>query len=501
MNPGKVVDAYRLDEDLKLGPGFDPPPVKGQFAYPDDGGDFAHAAIRCVGVGRCRIPQGGQVMCPSFMVTRDEKHTTRGRARLLYEMLRGEVVDGGWRSREVKEALDLCLACKGCTSDCPVHVDMPTYKAEFLHRHWHGRLRPRHAYAFGLIDQAARMASNLPELANLALHAPGVARLLKLAAGMSLERDVPRFAELTLRDWFFARPEQRSTGRRVIVWPDTFNNYFHAGVGIAAVEAIEAAGWTVVMPRRHHCCGRPLYDYGFLNVARSYLRAVVGELRDEIRAGTPLVGIEPSCLATFKHELVRMLPHDVDARRLSEQSYHFAAFFTKFGLEPPRLSGEALLWGHCHQKATGGMEPDQQLLERMGLSVRRVDGACCGLAGSWGFESGHHALSVAAGDIALLPSIKDAPAAAVIVADGFSCKTQIEQGGTGRRALHLAEVMKLGRLGYHATAPELAASMRRPGPTGRVRARHAAATAGVLGAVLAVGAVAVSRVAGALRPR
>ena len=479
MNPGKVVDAYRFDENLKLGTEFNPPSVSTQFAYPEDRGDFSHAAIRCVGVGKCRIPKSGDVMCPSFMVTRDEKHTTRGRARLLYEMLRGDVVTDGWRSREVKEALDLCLACKGCTSDCPVHVDMPTYKAEFLHHHWKGRLRPRHAYAFGLIDQAARVASTMPELANAVLHAPGVGRAFKLLAGMSPAREIPRFAEVTLRDWFFARPQPSPTGRRVILWPDTFNNYFHSEVGIAAVEAIESAGWSVVMPRAHVCCGRPLYDYGFLDLARRYLTGVLDELRDEIRAGTPVIGIEPSCLATFKHELPRLLPHDDDARRLAEQSFHFAEFFRKFELDVPSLEGEALLWGHCHQKATGGVAPDQELLRSMGLEVRQVEGSCCGLAGSWGFESGHHDLSLAAGDVALLPAVRDAADSAVVVADGFSCKTQIEQGRTGRRALHLAEVMKLARnpLPNRLRHPELAESLRRPEASGRLRARHVAASA------------------------
>jgi FAD/FMN-containing dehydrogenase/Fe-S oxidoreductase len=445
MNPGKVVDPLPLDGNLKLGAGYNPwrPPVK--FAYRADGGDFAHATLRCVGVGKCRTPGGAGVMCPSFMALREEKHTTRGRARLLFEMLEGDVVRDGWRSSEVKESLDLCLACKGCTSDCPVHVDMPTYKAEFLHHHYKGRIRPRHAYAFGLIDQVARAASVAPRAVNTLAHAPGLAKALKLAAGMSQQREIPAFARVTLQDWFRRRGGRNLGGPAVVVWPDTFNNYFHSHVGMAAVEAIEHAGWNVLMPAGHVCCGRPLYDYGFLDLAERYLRHVLSVLRPAVRAGLPVVGIEPSCLATFREELPKLLPFDDDAKRLTAQALHFGEFFEKYGIDPPRLEGKALLWGHCHQRATGGVGPEQRLLEAVGLDVEVVSGGCCGLAGSWGFEAGHHDLSVRCGEQALLPAVRRAGKDRLIVAGGFSCKTQIEQAGLGRGALHLAEVLKLAR--------------------------------------------------------
>ncbi len=454
MNPGKVVDPYRLDENLKLGVDYEPwrPPVK--FAYEDDGGDFAHAALRCVGVGKCRIPHADEVMCPSFMVLREEKHTTRGRARLLFEMLQDDVITDGWRSREVKDALDLCLACKGCTNDCPVNVDMPTYKAEFLSHHWSGRLRPRHAYAFGLIDKSARVASLVPGLANsLAQHEP-TASALKWIAGMTPQRPVPKFAPLTLQQWFRARGERNLSGPRVVVWPDTFNNRMHTEVGVAAVEALEAAGWHVVMPSGHVCCGRPLYDYGFLGLARRYLLRVIDTLRSEIRAGTPVVGIEPSCLAVFKDELVKLLPHDDDARRLAEQSYHFAEFFEHFDVTPPQLAGRALVWGHCHHKATGGIDSEHRLLEAMGLEVEPVAGGCCGLAGSWGFEAGHHDISMQCGEQAPLPQVRKAEPSTLVVADGFSCQTQMTDGATGRRALHVAQVLDIARrCGKNALGP------------------------------------------------
>jgi FAD/FMN-containing dehydrogenase/Fe-S oxidoreductase len=456
MNPGKVVDPFPFDANLKLGPDYNPvrPPVK--FAYKEDGGDFAHAALRCVGVGKCRVPDAEGVMCPSYMATHEEMHSTRGRARLLWEMLRGEVVTDGWQSKEVYDALDLCLSCKGCTNDCPVNVDMPTYKAEFLYHHYKSarRWRHRYAYAFGFIDQAARLGSLAPGVANRI----GRTRLAKFAAGIDPAREVPDFAPVTLQRWFAGRGAVNPDGPRVVLFPDTFNNHFHTDVGVACVEALEAAGWHVVMPRGHICCGRPLYDYGFLDMAERYLRKVLDELRDEIRAGTPVVGMEPSCLAVFKDELLGILPHDDDAERLARCAMHFGEFFERYDVEVPRAVRCALLWGHCHHKATGGMDSEQALLRRMGLDVEHVQGGCCGLAGSWGFESGKHDISMTCGQQALLPAVREAADETIVVANGFSCKTQIEQAGVGRRALHVAQVMKLARerapQGYTAGRPE-----------------------------------------------
>ncbi|WNM32591.1 FAD-linked oxidase C-terminal domain-containing protein [Streptomyces sp. Li-HN-5-11] len=497
MNPGKVVDAYRLDENLKLGTDYNPPRHPVKFAYQEDGGDFAHATLRCVGVGKCRVPRAETTMCPSYQVTREEKHTTRGRARLLYEMLKGDVITDGWQSREVYDALDLCLACKGCTNDCPVNVDMPTYKAEFLYHHFKspGRRRPRYAYAFGFIDQAARLASRIPELANLATHTPGLASIAKLVAGIDRRRPLPRFAPTTLQEWFARRGGTANPGGRpVVLFPDTFNNHFHTGVGVACVEAIEAAGWQVIMPEQHICCGRPLYDYGFLDVAERYLHRVIDILRPHLRADTPIVGMEPSCLAVFKDELPKLLPHDDDAARLTKNAHHFPEFFQTFGIDPPKLDGTALLWGHCHHRATGGMSPEQELLEKMGLEVHNLQGGCCGLAGSWGFEAGKYEISMDCGEQALLPAVRDAQKDCLVVADGFSCKTQIKDAGTGRHALHVAEVMKLAReKGRDAvtTLPERnAASLPKPPLRTRVL-RMSAATA--FGAAVAAAGVRIVR--------
>jgi FAD/FMN-containing dehydrogenase/Fe-S oxidoreductase len=489
MNPGKVIDPFRLDEDLKLGTDYNPqrPPVK--FAYKNDGGDFAHAALRCVGVGKCRVPDATETMCPSYQVTREEKHSTRGRARLLFEMLRGEVITDGWQSQEVFDALDLCLACKGCTNDCPVNVDMPTYKAEFLYHHYKSwrRRRPRYAYAFGFIDQASRLASRVPELVNFATQTPGLAAVAKFAAGIDPQRSLPTFAPMTLQEWFRRRGGTANPhGRPVVLFPDTFNNRLHTQVGVACVEAIEAAGWQVVMPEGHLCCGRPLYDYGFLDVAKSYLDRVLDVLRPYVREGVPVVGMEPSCLAVFRDELTKILPHDDDAARLAAHALHFGEFFDRFDIEVPHLEGTAVMWGHCHHRATGGVDPEQRVLERMGLDVDPVKGGCCGLAGSWGFEKGKYQLSMDCGEQGLLPAVRKASSDAVIVANGFSCKTQVTQAGTGRRALHLAEVMQLARGQSRLEAgrrPEDDAGDLRPVPgTGRRAARTLLPLAGAAAA-------------------
>ncbi len=444
MNPGKVVRPYRVDENLRLGAGYQPSRPHVQFAYLRDHGDFAHATVRCVGVGKCRTPGGVDVMCPSFMATREEMHSTRGRARLLFEMLRGEVITDGWQSDEVMEALDLCLSCKGCTRECPTGVDMATYKAEFLHHRWQHRPRPRHAYAFGLIDQVARLASRAPGLVNFVTQTPPFAHAVKLAAGMTQHRLVPTFAPLTLQRWFLQRGGTvNPAGRKVVLFPDTFNNHLHTDVGVAAVEVLEAAGWQVVIPEGHVCCGRPLYDYGFLNLAERYLRRSLGQLREWYREDVPIVGLEPSCVAVFKDELGKLLPHDDDAKRLARNTHHFAEFFAKFDVEPPRLERKAFVWGHCHHKATGGIGPEVELLQKMGVDVETLDAGCCGLAGAWGLEADHHDMSLDVGEQVLLPRVRELEPETIVIADGFSCKTQIEQGSTGRRALHLAQVMKL----------------------------------------------------------
>ncbi|MCL4486973.1 MAG: FAD-binding protein [Chloroflexi bacterium] len=445
MNPGKVVDPYRMDQNLRLGLDYNPARPKTHFKFPEDEGSFAHAALRCVGVGLCRRGGGG-TMCPSYMVTREEMHSTRGRARLLFEMLQGQVIGhDGWRDRHVKDALDLCLACKGCKGDCPVNVDMATYKAEFLSHYYQGHVRPRSAYAFGLIYWWSRLASPAPRLANFLTQSPLLRDAAKWAAGMAPERQIPAFAPENFKSWFRRRGVRNQGKPQVILWPDTFNNYFLPDTAKAAVAVLEAAGFQVTVPGPSLCCGRPLYDYGFLDQAQGLLRQILGTLGPQISAGVPIVGLEPSCVAVFRDELVGLFPNDEHARRLQQQTYTLGEFLEKKAREwpLPRLDRKALLHGHCHQKAIMKMDSEVATLSKLGVDLTVLDSGCCGMAGSFGFEKGdHYDVSIKAGERVLLPAVRQANAETLVVADGFSCREQIAQT-TGCRALHLAQVIEL----------------------------------------------------------
>jgi FAD/FMN-containing dehydrogenase/Fe-S oxidoreductase len=448
MNPGKVVDPYPITSNLRLGTDYNPPEPATRFEYPRDQHSFARAALRCVGVGECRREEGG-VMCPSYMATHEEKHSTRGRARLLWEMLNGDVLTGGWKSEEVFDALDLCLSCKGCRSDCPVQVDMATYKAEFLSHYYEGRLRPRHAYAFGWIHTWARLASVAPGIANFLSQAPGLGRLLKLLAGMDQRREFPPFARETFKHWFARRQRRRSaadhpsqTRSPVILFADTFTDHFHTDVAKAAVEVLEDAGFEVVVPPEDICCGRPLYDYGFLDMARRRLEDALVKLRPHIQAGTPMVVLEPSCAAVFRDELVEMLAASEDARKLAANTWLLGGFLEKFAPDYrlPVVPGKAIYQGHCHQRAVFGTAGDEQLLGKMGIECQVPEKSCCGMAGSFGFEPGtHHEVSMLCGERNLLPAVRRAPHS-LLIADGFSCREQIRQA-TGREPLHIARVI------------------------------------------------------------
>jgi FAD/FMN-containing dehydrogenase/Fe-S oxidoreductase len=443
MNPGKVVDPYPITSNLRLGSDYHPPEPTTHFHYPGDQHSFARAALRCVGVGNCRRDSGG-VMCPSYMVTREEKHSTRGRARLLWEMLNGEVINDGWRSEEVKDALDLCLACKGCKSDCPVSVDMATYKAEFLSHYYEGRLRPRHAYAMGWIYWWARLASLAPAVANFVSGTPLLSGIFKWLGGIDSRRQVPKFAPQTFRQWFERRRPKNVGQQQVMLWPDTFNNHFHPHTAQAAVEVLETLGYQVTLPQRQLCCGRPLYDFGMLDTAKQLLRETLDVLRPALRASVPIVVLEPSCFAVFHDELENLFPSDEDANRLKRQTSLLADFLLQHSdYEPPRLQAPALAQAHCHHRSVGSFDGEAEILKRMGIECQVPEKGCCGMAGSFGFEAGeHYDVSQACGERALLPAVRRAAGDTLIVADGFSCREQIEQG-TGRRAMHLAEVLQL----------------------------------------------------------
>ena len=445
LNPGKLIDAYPPTENLRLGADFKPLDLQTHFRFPDDGGSFAKASLRCIGIGECRKGDYG-TMCPSYMATLEEEHSTRGRAHMLFEMLQGEVVADAWNNEHVKRSLDLCLSCKACKSECPTNVDIATYRAEFLSHYYDTHRRPLHAYAFGMIDRWARLGSTFPGVANFFGHALGLREATRKMLRLAPERALPSLAPVSFRRWARSAgvPITGTSDRSdVILWVDTFNNYFHPKTSIAALEVLRAAGVRVAIPAHHLCCGRPLYDFGFLSEAKTYLQRIMSELGMEIDAGRPLVVLEPSCASVFRDELRNLFPDDPRAARLRQQTFLLSEYLAQHtGYAPPHLAGTALLHGHCHQKALMKMEPEESLLRKMGLAVQSPDAGCCGMAGAFGFAADTYNVAQAIGERRLLPAVRAAAADTVVVADGFSCREQIRQS-TGRHAIHLAEAVQL----------------------------------------------------------
>ncbi|MEV5595748.1 FAD-binding and (Fe-S)-binding domain-containing protein [Streptomyces sp. NPDC052496] len=448
LNPGMLVRPHRMDENLRFAP-LPARPVDVTFGYPHDSGDFAAAVRRCVGVAKCRnaAPSGSAVMCPSYRATGEERHSTRGRARLLHEMLAGEVITDGWRSEEVRDALDLCLSCKGCRSDCPVGVDMATYKAEFLHHHYAGRLRPAAHYSMGRLPRWLRAAAPVAPLLNALSRTP-LAAAGKRLGGIAPQRAIPELATEPFVRWWAKRaaPSGAPADPAVLLWPDTFTNYLAPEVGRAAVHVLEAAGLTVRLPapgrrRAPLCCGLTWVSTGQLDQARTVMRRTVDALDPLLADGTPLTVLEPSCAAALRTDLPELLPDDPRAARLAASVRTFAQTLEEQAptWEPPRLDRPAVGQTHCHQHAVLGEAAEQRLRARAGLDGG-LSGGCCGLAGNFGFERGHYDVSVACAEEQLLPSVRDAAPGTEILADGFSCRTQIGQL-TDRRARHLAEVL------------------------------------------------------------
>jgi FAD/FMN-containing dehydrogenase/Fe-S oxidoreductase len=461
MNPGKLSDAVRVydpTENLRHGPHASHAGVgesgsqtlETHFVFSKDGGSLARATERCVGVGSCRNTQGG-VMCPSYRATGEEKHSTRGRAHLLWEMLSGALRNEGFQSRAVYEALDLCLSCKACKSECPVQVDMAAYKSEFLAQRYKGRPHPLHHYIFGFADRLARYGSLAPALTNAVLTGQLSSPLIKRIAGVAQQRQLPRLAARSYQRSKSAASspaapgrEAQTAGRQVLLWPDTWNNYYHPQTLTAAESVLTQAGFQVATPRGHICCGRPLYDFGLLDAARSYLARVLRQMAPQIDAGMPFIFLEPSCASVFKDELLELFADDPRAQRLSGQVWLLADWlaaeapdFVAEGLAGARI----LVHGHCHHKAVfGGPANEIALLRKAGAKVELIEAGCCGMAGPFGFEADKFEVSRAIANQDLLPAIQSTDAATVVVADGFSCREQIEQLGH-TRALHFAEIL------------------------------------------------------------
>ncbi|HEY8068008.1 MAG TPA: FAD-binding and (Fe-S)-binding domain-containing protein [Burkholderiales bacterium] len=455
MNPGKLVDAlgevYRVDQNLRQGPEYKPVTLATRLTFASDIGDgFTRASERCIGMGKCRSSEGA-TMCPSYRATREERYSTRGRARMLAEMLRGEVITDGWQSEDVKEALEWCLACKGCRSDCPTHTDMASYKAEFLSHYYESHPLPMRAHSMGRIGEWAPFAAKIPTLVNVLTRSPLFSNWAKKLGGTAPQRALPPFAPRSFRAEFDAiqrgrRDPSRASGMRrgdpVLLFPDTFSNHFRPQSALSAVRVLEASGARVSLPREQLCCGRPYYDFGMLDKAKASLEKIVASLAREIESGTPIVVLEPGCLSVFRDELAKLLPGNACAAKLSKQAVSLGEALEARRWKPKAVGGRALLHGHCHQKALGGTRADVKLLEAAGIETDAPDMGCCGMAGSFGFRPETYEASVKIANMSLLPKVKGTTAETLIVANGFSCREQIEGLGN-RETLHLADVLAL----------------------------------------------------------
>ena len=447
MNPGKIVDGPPIDEALRFGPEYRTLPVTTYFDWSKDGG-LAAAVELCSGVGACRKKVEG-TMCPSYMVTREEEHSTRGRANLLRGVLSGALPPADLTGRRLFDALDLCLECKGCKAECPANVDMAKLKYEFLAGYYRAHGLPLRAWAFGNFRTLARWGSATAPVSSWLTAAAPVRWLFDVAGGVDRRRRLPPFARQTFFHWWRRREQntQRPAGRGTVAFfADTFSLYNYPELGRAAVRLLERLGYTVVLADAG-CCGRTLISKGLLGQAQRAARRNVTALLPLAAAGTPIVGLEPSCLLTFRDEVPDLVPGD-EARMLARRVMLIDEFLAAEHRRSPLPLGDAggrrvLLHGHCHQKALAGTGAVRDVLRAAGYTVEEVDSGCCGMAGSFGFEREHYDISMAIGERRLLPAVRALPGDAPVVAMGVSCRQQIAHG-TGRRALHLVELLADG---------------------------------------------------------
>jgi FAD/FMN-containing dehydrogenase/Fe-S oxidoreductase len=442
MNPGKMIEPYPMEAYLRRGPETTLPQPQPAFDYNHDDHSFTRAVDRCVGIGSCRDFDQG-VMCPSYRATLEEKHSTRGRARLLYEMLKGDVLVDSWRSDAVRESLDLCLSCKGCKRDCPVGVDMATLKAEFMFHHYKGRLRPVTAYSMGLIWWWSRLAARIPRVANFFLQTPVVSGALKRLGGIAPERGFPRYADQTFREWFANRETKNEGAPQVMLWPDTFNNHFFPETLQATTRVLEDAGFQVRLPSKPACCALPLYAEGMLSQARSQLTDLMESLQQAVDNKLPVVGLEPACVASFRDELAELFPDDERAHYLAENTLLFSEFLVRRNYQPPQVNRRALVHIHCHHHASLTVDDECELLKKMQLDYELTPSTCCGMAGSFGFKRDNYEVSQEIAEHKLIPVVKATDKNTLIITNGFSCREQITQS-TGRSTLTLPELMDLG---------------------------------------------------------
>jgi Fe-S oxidoreductase len=441
MNPGVLADPEPLDAHLRLGSNYRPQPLRTRFDFSTEGG-LAGAALKCVGIGKCRKTDAG-TMCPSYMATGEEAYSTRGRAHLIYEALTSDLLPEGFADPALHDALELCLSCKACKSECPASVDMAAYKAEFLANFYESHRRPLPVQFFSRIHEIARTASLAPNLIN-ALQQGITGTLLRSILRLHPDRNLPRFAPQSFRRWFKTRLGSIRNERPVLLFPDTFTNFFEPEVAIAATEVLEGAGFRVILPPEDLCCGRPLYEAGMLDEGRARLLEIVSSLSPFVERGISIVGLEPSCLLTLRDELPALFPRLSAAHEMAANAMLLDEFLVTKAphYSPPPLEGAALVHGHCHQKALAGMNNELALLHKApDLRVVAPDAGCCGMAGAFGYDANRFDLSRAIGERLLFPAINQSATDTLIIADGFACRSQIRQFCKSRRPVHLAQAL------------------------------------------------------------
>jgi len=447
MNPGKLIDAYRVDENLRFGPDYDIQPVPTVLSFPEDAGGFVRATERCVGMGKCRAKSGA--MCPSYQATNNEKFSTRGRAHLLHEMIRGDVVKDGWNNPDIVESLEHCLSCKACKSSCPTQVDIAAYKAEFMHKHFDARRRPLSHYAFGNIGSHLPRLAKWPALANVFLSGvPG--KIIRKALGLNTEARLPLLATKKYIPWL-----QKNSNRQdnnfywfgdtestvAVLWSDSFNSYYRPHILQSAISALNKSGFTVAVTVEQFCCGRPLYEYGLLERGTTQLNTILEDFYPSIPADSKVIVIEPSCLSVFKEEMLRLFPGDDRAANLSNRAISLTQLLSEHAIEPKTRHPEGILHLHCHDKALTGISHDRLWMNKCFENLVEPEAGCCGMAGTFGLRQKTWDISRTLYSRFLEPALASSTPQAVVVTNGFSCHGQFSDN-TERLIRHPVEIVE-----------------------------------------------------------
>ncbi|ASJ72613.1 Anaerobic glycerol-3-phosphate dehydrogenase subunit C [Granulosicoccus antarcticus IMCC3135] len=446
MNPGKLIDAYRMDENLRFGPDYQRPDISTTLNFVEDLGGFARSSERCIGMGKCRSQSGA--MCPSYQASGEERYSTRGRAHLLHELVRGELITDGWDNPDIADSLEHCLSCKACKHECPTQVDIASYKSEFMEKHYDQRRRPLHHYAMGYIGTTLPWLSKAPALTNLLQKGP-LGALAKRVLGISQEASLPVLSSQSFGQWAHQNADRHddyfnwfgdAALPAAVLWADSVNSNYHSHILISATRVLQKAGFQVAVTRAHFCCGRPLYEYGFLEKARQQLSQMLDHFYPHLPHAAPVVVIEPSCLSVFRDEMIRQYPSDQRAADLHARAMTLTALLSQRDTPVQRTLPTGLMHLHCHDKASGEQH-ERDWMKKCFDSLSEPESSCCGMAGSFGMREKTRHLAQTLFSRALKPALDSCSEETVIVANGFSCHKQINDY-TQEHLLHPVQVLE-----------------------------------------------------------